>query len=70
LLAQMFEDGRGTEVNLAFAYVNYLRAAAGGAKEAETKRDAVRKRLTPKQMREVEKLLEEKPADPAPAGKK
>jgi TPR repeat protein len=70
LLAQMFEEGRGTEVNLAYAYVNYFRAAAGGAKEAETKRDAVRKRLTQKQAREVEKLLEEKPAEPTPALKK
>jgi uncharacterized protein len=59
LLGQMFEEGRGTDVNLAYAYVNYLRAAANGAKEAETKRDAVRKRLTPSQVREVEKLLEE-----------
>jgi uncharacterized protein len=69
LLAQMFEEGRGTQVNLAYAYVNYLRAAAGGTKEAETKRDAVRKRLTPKQVREAEKLLEEKPEEPAPAKK-
>ena len=64
LLGQMFEEGRGTEINLAFAAVNYTRAAAGGVKEAETKRDAVSKRLTPAQIKEVEKLLSGKNDEP------
>jgi uncharacterized protein len=76
LLGQMFEEGRGTDINLAFAVVNYARAAAGGVKEAEAKREAVRKRLTPAQLKEAEKLLapktEEAPKDASkkkPAGR-
>lgn len=57
LLGNLFEEGKGTELNLTFAYVNYHRAAAQGLTAAEAKRDAVAKRLTPKQKNDAEKLL-------------
>jgi uncharacterized protein len=56
-LAVMFETGEGTEKQPVFAYVNYTRAAAGGVKEAEAKRDALKSALTPAQLAEAEKML-------------
>ena len=53
----MFEEGRGTAVNLAFAYVNYLRAATQGMALAVDRRDSVKLRLTPAQLETVGQLL-------------
>jgi len=58
LLAALFERGAGTEKpNPVFAYVNYTRSAAGGYKEAEAKRDALKTVLTKEQLAEAEKVL-------------
>lgn len=37
----MFENGEGTEKQPIYAYINYLRAAAGGVRKAE-ERDAIK----------------------------
>ena len=56
-LARLFEEGHGTKQNLAFAYVNYFRAAAGGVTAAVEKRDAIKAKLSADEMKEAEKLL-------------
>lgn len=57
LLGSLFERGAGIQANPVFAYVNYVRSAAGGYKDAEAKRDAVKATLSPAQLEEAEKLL-------------
>jgi uncharacterized protein len=56
-IAQMFEAGEGTGKQPVYAYINYARAAAGGVKEAEEKRDAVKAILSSQQLSEAETLL-------------
>ena len=58
MIASLFERGLGTKANPVFAYVNFLRSAAGGYKEAEAKRDALKASLTPEQLAEAKKVLE------------
>jgi TPR repeat protein len=62
MLASLFERGLGGESNKVFAYINYSRAAAGGFKEAEAKRDELKAALTPEQLKEAAKLMEPPPA--------
>ena len=57
MLGSLFERGAGIKPNPVFAYVNYTRAAAGGYKEAEAKRDNLKATLTPTQLVEATKLL-------------
>lgn len=57
LLARMFAEGLGTQKNLVFAYVNYLRAAKGGIKDAQERADALKKQLTPEQLKEADGLM-------------
>jgi uncharacterized protein len=59
MLASLFERGAGTKANPVYAYMNYFRSAAGGYKEAEAKRDAVKATLSNEQLAEAEKLLTE-----------
>ncbi len=58
MIASLFERGLGTKANPVFAYVNFSRSAAGGYKEAEAKRDALKASLTPEQLAESKKVLE------------
>ena len=58
MLGSLFERGLGSEVNKVYAYINYFRAAAGGFKEAEAKRDEMKAALTPEQLKEAAKLME------------
>jgi TPR repeat protein len=62
MLGALFERGLGTEPKPVFAFVNYSRAAAGGYKNAEAKRDALKATLTAEQLAEAARLLE----SPAP----
>ncbi len=64
LIARLFEEGKGTEKNLAYAYVNYKRAADGGIAEAAKKRDEIKPKLTPAELKEAEKILTAKPEEP------
>jgi hypothetical protein len=57
LLAQMIEDGKGTQPNLVNAYVLYTRAGAQKIEEAQKKADELKKKLTPAQIDEAEKML-------------
>jgi TPR repeat protein len=57
LLGGLFEKGLGTEKNLTFAYVNYSRASAAGIPGAAEARDALKPRLSNKEITEAEKLL-------------
>ena len=64
LIARLFEEGKGTEKNLAYAYVNYKRAADGGIADAARKRDEIKAKLTPAELKEAEKILAAKPEEP------
>jgi len=57
LLAQLFEQGKGTKQNLLYAYVNYSAAAANGVDSATKKRDELKAKLSPEQLQEATKLL-------------
>ena len=57
LLAQLFEQGKGTKPNLVYAYVNYCLAAANGVEAAAKKRDELKAKLTPEQLQEATRLL-------------
>lgn len=78
LIGRFFEEGLGTPVNPAYAYVNYTRAAAGGLQDAAKKRDEIKAKLTPAQLKEAEDILSgaaakaaaTSGANPADAGKK
>ena len=64
LIGRLFEEGKGTPKNLAYAYVNYSRAAAGGVADAAKKRDEIKPKLTPAELKEAEKILTAKPEEP------
>lgn len=57
LLAQMIEQGKGTTVNLAHAYVLYTRAGGQKNPEAAKRAEAIKAKLTPAQIEEAAKLL-------------
>ena len=57
LLGQMIEQGKGTEVNLAHAYVLYTRSGAQKNAEAAKRAEAIKAKLTPAQLEEAAKLL-------------
>ena len=57
IIGRLFEEGKGTAKNPAFAYVNYTRAADGGIQEAAKKRDEIKATLTPAQLKEAETIL-------------
>ena len=78
LIGRFFEEGLGTQINPAYAYVNYTRAAAGGLQDAAKKRDEIKAKLTPAQLKEAEDILSgaaakaaaTSGANPADSGKK
>ncbi len=57
LLGQMIEQGKGTAVNLAHAYVLYTRAGAQKNEEAAKRAEAIKVKLSPAQLEEAAKLL-------------
>ena len=65
LLAQLFENGKGTAVDFGKAYVLYARAARGNVPGAERRRDALKAQLNKNQRVEAEKLLAEDAPLPA-----
>jgi TPR repeat protein len=66
LLGGLFEKGLGTEKNLTFAYVNYSRAAAAGIPGAAAARDALKPKLSNREIAEAEKLLSAREAPVKP----
>jgi TPR repeat protein len=59
ILAEIFEKGEGTAANPVSAAVNYEFAARNGIPAGHERYEALRKRLTPAQTKEVDKLLKE-----------
>jgi outer membrane biosynthesis protein TonB len=60
-LGELVETGRGTRQSDSLAYYWYARAAQGGAAGAPAQRDAVKKRLQPVQIRQMDDLLQSQP---------
>ena len=70
MIARLFEEGKGTPKNAAYAYVNYTRAAAGGIEEAGKKRDELKPKLSSAQLKEAEGILAAPPVKAGEEGKK
>jgi TPR repeat protein len=57
LLGHLIEEGLGTKPNPVHAYVLYTRAAEGKVEEAKAKVEELKKKLTPEQLEEADKML-------------
>jgi len=64
VLGEIFEKGEGTPPNPVNAAINYLFAARNGIAAGQERYDALRKRLTPEQVQEVDKTLKDSSVPP------
>jgi TPR repeat protein len=64
VLGEIFEKGEGTPASLVNAAANYLLSARNGMTAGQERYDAIRKRLTPGQTKELDKLIKDAGAAP------
>ena len=67
LMAQLFEQGKGTKANPVQAYFQYSRAAANSIDGAARKVDELKATLTPDQLKEAAALMAEVAKPDAPS---